>query len=352
MKNNILLVEDEENLRKNFHELLEFHDFKVDSVENGHLAIEALKTHSYDLVISDIIMPGQDGYAVLSYIRNNTTLANLPVILLTAKTKKEDVRLGMTSGADDYITKPVLIQDLLTSIASVIKKKEQREEHLNYSLEKALENERNVKFHELRTPLFGLISLLTFTEEHIENLSKHELKQFIYKAKNSAIALNKSLSKIKKYLELEKIKINQELVLNPISLLHSAIQGYGDTIDFKITGNMPSFYFDKSCINSIFEELISNCIKFHLANSEIKINLEGNTISIINKQSHIPVSTTIEIKPFSQFDRTRNEQQGLGIGLFLCESYANMNHAVLKAFVCESGYFNVILSLNRTHSKK
>ena len=84
--------------------------------QTGQEALEALGTARPDLVICDVMMPELDGYGVLTELRAAPATAKLPFIFLTAKSDKLDLRRGMNLGADDYLTKPVLREDLLEAV--------------------------------------------------------------------------------------------------------------------------------------------------------------------------------------------------------------------------------------------
>lgn len=122
MKQHILLIEDNKELRENTAEILELANYQVTTAENGKLGVEkALKSHP-DLIICDIMMPVLDGYGVLHLVNKNPNLAAVPFIFLTAKSERNDFRRGMEMGADDYITKPFTDIELLNAIDSRMKK--------------------------------------------------------------------------------------------------------------------------------------------------------------------------------------------------------------------------------------
>jgi DNA-binding response OmpR family regulator len=92
--------------------------FQVFTAENARQGLDLVREQKPDLVICDVMMPGLDGYGVLRELRAMPATATLPFIFLTAKGDKLDLRRGMNSGADDYLTKPVLREDLLAAIQS------------------------------------------------------------------------------------------------------------------------------------------------------------------------------------------------------------------------------------------
>ncbi len=120
----ILVIEDEILTLDCIQELLEAENFQVIRAENGEIALEIAQIDLPDLIVCDLTLPKMNGYEVLSSLRKNCETGQIPLILLTAKTKREDVRKGMEMGADDYITKPFLPTELLKAIATQLKKRQ------------------------------------------------------------------------------------------------------------------------------------------------------------------------------------------------------------------------------------
>lgn len=118
----ILLIEDDVILRENTAELLELSDFEVITAPNGKIGITTAKRELPDIVICDIMMPEIDGYGVLEELSKDLDTRFIPFIFLSAKTERKDVRKGMDLGADDYITKPFLEDELISAIDSRIAK--------------------------------------------------------------------------------------------------------------------------------------------------------------------------------------------------------------------------------------
>jgi YesN/AraC family two-component response regulator len=118
----LLAIEDEAESREMFLESMEEEGFEIVGAENGIDGIQKAKEHLPDLIICDIVLPGLDGYEVLSALRQNPQTAVTPFIFLTAKTTRSDLRRGMELGADDYISKPSTIEEILGAIAAQFKK--------------------------------------------------------------------------------------------------------------------------------------------------------------------------------------------------------------------------------------
>jgi DNA-binding response OmpR family regulator len=116
----ILLAEDDNNLGTLLRNYLSAKNYETDLFVNGSLALEAFPTRSYGLCILDIMMPEMDGLTLAKEIRLTNT--GIPIIFLTAKNQKEDIIDGFKSGADDYITKPFSMEELLYRIEAILRR--------------------------------------------------------------------------------------------------------------------------------------------------------------------------------------------------------------------------------------
>ena len=113
---NILIAEDEPALRENLQWLLELEGYTVQAAANGQEALELALQCPPDLLLTDVMMPVLDGYGLIRALRENSALSMLPIIMLTAKADRSDVRMAMNLGADDYLTKPYKRDELLEAV--------------------------------------------------------------------------------------------------------------------------------------------------------------------------------------------------------------------------------------------
>ena len=114
----ILLVEDDDILREEMATWLEFEGYVTTAAASGQAGLQEAIDEKYDLVVSDIMMPDMDGLELLTELRKRPDTRLLPVIFVTARAERSDVRLGMQLGADDYITKPFTRLELLQAVAT------------------------------------------------------------------------------------------------------------------------------------------------------------------------------------------------------------------------------------------
>ncbi|PGC48015.1 DNA-binding response regulator [Bacillus toyonensis] len=119
MKKRILIVEDEENIREVCKRYLEREEYEVYTAVNGKEGWDLFLTHQPDLIILDLMMPKKDGWELCEEIRQQS---NVPIIMLTAKGEERDRILGLTMGADDYLTKPFSPRELVLRVQIILRR--------------------------------------------------------------------------------------------------------------------------------------------------------------------------------------------------------------------------------------
>lgn len=116
----ILVCEDDRNIRKLMSEYLLADNYTVFEAENGEHALDILDKSHIDLIITDIMMPKMDGYTLSNYIRDANY--DLPILMITAKETIDDKKMGFKSGTDDYMVKPVDMDEMLLRVAALLRR--------------------------------------------------------------------------------------------------------------------------------------------------------------------------------------------------------------------------------------
>ncbi|MCV9385346.1 response regulator transcription factor [Reichenbachiella ulvae] len=116
----ILVVDDEMAMRQGLVDNLMFEGYEVDEAENGKVALDKIQSESYDLIVLDVMMPELSGFDVCKQLRQAGN--QVPIILLTAKGEEIDRVLGLEFGADDYISKPFSLRELLARIKAILRR--------------------------------------------------------------------------------------------------------------------------------------------------------------------------------------------------------------------------------------
>lgn len=110
----LLLVEDEKRMAQALCEILRQENYEVDCCVDGISGLEAVESNIYDIVILDVMLPGMNGYELVKRVREEGL--QTPVLMLTAKAELDDKVMGLDSGADDYLTKPFMVKELLARL--------------------------------------------------------------------------------------------------------------------------------------------------------------------------------------------------------------------------------------------
>jgi CRP-like cAMP-binding protein len=166
---NILLIEDNEDIRENMAEILEMSHYKVYTASDGKEGVALAMQNKPDLIVCDIMMPVLDGYGVIHMLQKNPETQNIPFIFLTAKAERAEIRKGMDLGADDYITKPFSGTELLNAIETRLRKSDL----LKMELASGMQG-----LGQLIESVGGPDALKTFAQDRSTNIFKK--KQVIY----------------------------------------------------------------------------------------------------------------------------------------------------------------------------
>jgi DNA-binding response OmpR family regulator len=116
----ILIIEDDQTIIEALADTFQFHDFEVTTAVNGKDGYCLFAAQKPDLIILDIMLPGLDGYDICKKIRKEDQ--HIPIIMLTAKSQESDRLLGFELGADDYVTKPFSVKELVARVKAVLKR--------------------------------------------------------------------------------------------------------------------------------------------------------------------------------------------------------------------------------------
>lgn len=180
----ILLAEDEENIRDIVKLNLELENFEVVETDNGKEAVHLFHEQYFDLIILDVMMPEMNGFEVCEQIRLTNT--SVPVIFLTAKDTSHDRIMGLKKGADDYLTKPFTLEELLLRIQNLLKRSN-RQAHdesevftfgnnkVNFATFEAVGNQGAFNLTKKEAMLLKLL-----VERKNEVVSRNQILQFVW----------------------------------------------------------------------------------------------------------------------------------------------------------------------------
>src|SRR5678809_622723 len=125
----VLIIEDDKAIARLLRDNLEYEGFVVETCDNGHDALPSVRRFAPDLLLLDLMLPhGADGFDICRALNESPT--RVPVIILSARAQKEDRIRGLTLGADDYVTKPFVLDELLARVRAVLRRSRHRSREL------------------------------------------------------------------------------------------------------------------------------------------------------------------------------------------------------------------------------
>lgn len=188
-KNRILVAEDDHHILNGLIDTLESEGYQVVAARDGRAALDILSTERFDLILLDIMMPEISGYEVCSAIRAKDR--SVPIIMLTAKGEEIDKVVGLRMGADDYITKPFGIHELIARIEAALRRSKMNGEP---GLRKI---DSTASFRFARAKVNGLDYTVRLGEK-VQNLSEKELKllRLFHAHPNEALSREKLLDEV------------------------------------------------------------------------------------------------------------------------------------------------------------
>ena len=344
----ILIIEDEPMLRQEVMDWLTFEGYDGVGAEDGIAGLNAALHTSPDLIVCDITMPKLDGYGVLLELRANPVTAAIPFIFVTARASHDDVRRGMASGADDYITKPFTRMELFEAIQSRLEKKsaqkldrEREIRQLQQALTEAQE-ERLLKtqlvsmfWHDFRNSLAGIISSNTLLREYADRMDEKRRQIHLSRIDASARQLMQMLDDMLLVTQMEAgdfefrpVLLNAEVLFQHVIEEFQAI--YGETHHIVFESHYSNHAaIDPRLLRPIVTNLISNAIKYSPEGSEIRVTLgltnNRVTFSIHDQGPIIPEDVQAHLFDVASLCATGNEVSSADLGLTVVKRAATLH---------------------------
>lgn len=197
----ILVVDDEQNMRTGLKDNLEFEGYEVDTANDGEQGLKKIFENSYNLIILDVMMPKKSGFDVCKEVRKSGITT--PVILLTAKGEEIDKVVGLELGADDYVTKPFSLRELLARVKAILR----RGENLTMN-----EEEKEVKIGRLQINFSGYKASSKNRDVAMSH-KEFEILHYLWKHRNSTVSREDLLTEIWGYEETPTTRTVDNFIL-------------------------------------------------------------------------------------------------------------------------------------------
>jgi CheY-like chemotaxis protein len=336
----VLVIEDDARWRTLVELSLEAEGHTVLTAADGLTGL-ALATERPDVILCDVEMPRLNGYAVLEALRQQPELRSIPFIFLTARATRSDQRKGMVLGADDYITKPFEPRELVESIASVLAKRESLSARLKHYTEEYRREMAAPWAHELLTPLNGILGIAAMLEAEAGSIQPADLRDLARSISQSARRQQALARKLLQYFQLAQLReadwSDPGAAMEAGAGLEDEVLGVAERLsrsaDLRLDCAPAAVRISPTWLRAAAGELAENAFKFSPAGTPVTVSgriTEGAyRIEITDRGPGMTPAEVAQIAAFRQFDRSRHEQQGLGLGLAIVTHIAALHHAPL-----------------------
>ncbi|MBW4502166.1 MAG: hybrid sensor histidine kinase/response regulator [Scytonema hyalinum WJT4-NPBG1] len=356
----ILVVDDSPDNVFLIKTILEEEGYTVSTAENGASALAQLETSTCDLVLLDLMMPGIDGYEVTKRVRQNTALPFIPILLITAH-DSPNVAQGLDLGADDFIRKPVTVDELLARVRSLLRLKHSIDERDEIARQRQDFVSRLT--HDLRTPLVAADRmLLLFQDGALGNLSDQmqEVIEIMARSNSNLLAMVNTLLEVyrfeagRKTLAFQPVNLSQllEEVSQELSSL-AAQKELAVNLDLGEESGISKVMGDRLELHRLFTNLIGNAIKFTDTGSvTIRITPatasdEYITVEVADTGPGIPPEEQATL--FERFRQGSHKSSGSGLGLYLSRRIveAHQGTIIMNSEVGKGSVFTVRLPIKQ-----
>lgn len=352
----ILLIEDDLLLIDNISELLSLNNFLVTTCMDGKIAIELIKNNNtYDLIICDMLLPNYSGLEILKFVRNTVRNLQLPFIFLSAKAELSDIRSGMDLGADDYLTKPFNIKDLLHLINLRLNKKASDDNRLYDQLKLRLNEIPKILSHEINTPMNGIVGLTSLMLNNYSSFNEEDFKKSLTSIIISCERLQDTQKKFFSFFELlnehepgndQKILLNNlvETLQFQVNLFNEKEQHKLHRINLDLGENIKESdleaKIDVANFIKITKELLDNSVKYSIKDSKIQLNLhiiDQKLVLSITNIAHDLNSVNFNLNEgFMDEKRSLHGRQGFGLGLLLIQKICKLYNADFNFLILDN----------------
>jgi signal transduction histidine kinase len=322
----ILIIDDDETTRRVTSRFLRKHGFEVEAAADGVEGLRLAAAKRPDLVLCDLVMPNLGGEEVLSVLRRDERLADIPFVFMTGLSAPEDVRQGMNQGADDYLVKPVEAGELLNAVRARLARRSQERGRQERQMERAMELFAGM-VHDLRNPLsvvLGYTDLLR-TEASSPSSAEAGTSPIFERMQAACVRMQAILSET---LFLARSRTGRlSFDPSPFDLREFCLQLLSEhegsnRLRFTSAAGEYRLVSDPLRLRQVVENLVSNALKYSDGTVELTLTgqAEGYQVRVSDQGIGIPPGESESV--FEPFFRASNAQgkPGHGLGLSIARS--------------------------------
>ena len=334
----ILVIDDDSAVMALTTRALKTRGFQTLTAHDGVIGLELAKKHAPDLIICDIQMPRLNGYETLAALRQDNSTAAIPFIFLTGMTDRKKVRQGMGLGADDYLTKPFSVKELIGAVNTRLEKQVAIDRRSDKKLDDLRGSIGLALPHELLTPLNGILGLASIMTDEGAVFEPNEIRDFAQNIQISALRLRRLIENFIVYSEIELARTDPQkieqlrrceptLTREIISFVaNDKAAAGGRQPDLSVDAQEACVAMSAAYFKKIIEELTDNALKFSRLGTPVRIAAGVSNgrfaLSISDRGRGMTARQIADIGAHMQFERRFYEQQGVGLGLIISKRMA------------------------------
>jgi len=327
-----LVVDDNEMNRDMLARRLQREGYSVETSEDGYQALDRIRQERFDVVLLDIMMPGISGLDILTMIRAQRSLVDLPVILTTAKTQSEEIVEGLSLGANDYVTKPIDLPVLLARIRT----------HLQLRDLSQLKDEfLRIASHDLKNPLSTVLMSAYILRERLPPGStmqerSYEILEFIVKHGEEMQGI------IRDFLDFQAAQDGKLVLTRDVFQLNDVARTvikqnttYASskqiTLSAELDEMLPPINADESRVRQVMQNLVGNAIKFCSKGDSVIVRTKLSTDAVrLEVCDSGPGLTENDLQHiFERYARLSNKptagESSTGLGLTICKQMIELH---------------------------
>ncbi len=334
MKEQILIVEDEQDTAELLRYNLDKAGYAAVIARNGEEAIDAVQCNSPDLVLLDVMMPQLDGWEVCRVLRESSKGKTMPILMLSALADEEARIKGLSLGADDYISKPFSIKEVLLKVAGYVK----RQQELRQFQDREKEHDTSLRYlvHEMRnamTVLGGYSALAAEKGDHARYLKTIKASAFHAQSLLKDAALLSRLEKNAETLSVEPLDVG--LLTREIIEIFEQTARRNNTEILLFNDASALVLTNRTATRQVLINLISNAVKYNRSDGKVWISLKEteNRIDVSITDEGKGISQAELPKVFDKYYRAAGSEQitGAGMGLYIVRLLLGAMGGTIKA---------------------
>jgi two-component system sensor histidine kinase/response regulator len=336
----ILIADDEDGLRTMIAEILTAQGYEVLEASNGEEAVSIAQRAHPSLIICDIQMPVLSGFETLERLRKDPGTASIPFVFLTGQADRQQMRVGMELGADDYITKPVSAGELLSAVRTRLEKLALLQSQTDEKLRELRASISLALPHELRTPLNAILGFAEIIGSDASSLPTEQISEMAGMIHASAKRLHRVLENFLLYAQVEILssdvaklsQMRKQWTDDAQVLLQVASEQAADQAarkdDLRLDLLPAAAAIGSQDLTKIIFEILDNAFKFSPSGSAVEVSArpEGPSyvVRVTDHGRGITAEQIARIGAYVQFERRLQEQQGTGLGLSIAKRLAEL----------------------------